>query len=60
MTSGRVKTKEELQLEYTSLQIDDFVAKQDAPIDDKNILESPDLMHLTKTHKPMALMNTLK
>ena len=34
--------------------------KQDAPIDDKNILENPELSHLTKTHNPMALMNTLK
>ena len=59
MTS-QTKTLEELQLEYTEQQLDSFREKRDAPIDDKNILDSPELNHLTKTHKPMALMNTLK
>ena len=47
-------------MEYTPLQIQKFQAKEDAPIDDKGILTSPDLAHLTKTHKPTALLNTLK
>ena len=59
MTS-QTKTLEELQLEYTEQQLDSFREKRDAPIEDKNILDSPELNHLTKTHKPMALMNTLK
>ena len=42
------------------MQLQSFANKQDAPIDDKSILDSPELNHLTKTHKPMALMNTLK
>ena len=60
MTSGRVRTQEELEMEYTPLKIQKFQAKEDAPIDDKNILTNPDLAHLTKTHKPTALLNTLK
>lgn len=60
MTTGRVRTQEELLDEYTPAQIESFMAKEDAPVDDKNLLESSDLAHLTRTHKPMALMNTLK
>ena len=60
MTSGQAKSSEELKLEYSEEQLISFQEKRDAPIDDKSILDSPELNHLTKTHKPMALMNTLK
>ena len=58
--SGAAKTQEELKLEYTESQLDTFRNKQDAPLDDKGILDNPLLNHLTQNHKPMALMNTLK
>lgn len=58
--TNQSKTPEELRLDYTEMQLEDFREKRDAPIDDKNILDSKELNHLTSTHKPMALMNTLK
>ena len=60
MMTSQTKSSEELKLEYTEEQLISFQEKRDAPIDDKSILDSPELNHLTKTHKPMALMNTLK
>ena len=54
------KTQEELALEYTEHQIELFREKKDAPIGDKRILDCNEYVHLTKKHKPMALMNTLK
>ncbi len=59
MTS-QTRTQEELQLEYSEAQLETFKNKTDAPIDDKKILDSTEYEHLTKKHKPMALMNTLK
>ena len=58
--TNQTRTAEDLALEYTDLQMQSFREKVDAPIDDKSILDNPELMHLTETHKPMALMNTLK
>lgn len=41
--------------EFTEQQIQSFNEKLDAPLDDRTILEND----LTRTHKPMALLNTL-
>ena len=60
MTTGENKSQEELALEYSEMQMEQFRTKLDAPIGDKRILDSKDYEHLTKKHKPMALMNTLK
>ena len=59
MTS-QSRSTEELRVEYTEFQLETFASKTDAPIDDKRLLDSKDYEHLTRKHKPMALMNTLK
>ena len=56
LINSQQRTPEELKLEYTELQLQNFKELKDAPLDDKKILEND----LTKTHKPMALLNTLK
>ena len=56
LISTNTRTPEELKLEFTDVQLQSFRDLADAPLDDKTILEND----LTKTHKPMALLNTLK
>ena len=51
---------EELALEYPPDKVELFARNEDAPIDDRSILFDGEKMHLTETHKPMALLNTLK